>query len=154
MNNFDHIVVVLWMMFGIYMLVLIAVLADLWSGVRKAKRKKSVRTSEGYKRTVIKLGRYFNTLIALTVIDAMQIIGIWYLDCYYGYSIPIFPLITLLGALGIGLIEIKSIYENRADTGDIDEVAKLASELYASKDDVNAMSKALMNFLNSKKSEL
>lgn len=149
--NFDHIFIVLWMMFGIYVMVLIAVLADLWSGVRKARRKQNVRTSEGYKRTVTKLARYYNTLIALTVIDAMQITGIWYLDNYYAYKIPIFPVITLLGAIGIGLIEIKSIYENRGDNSEVDEVAKLAGKLYANKDDVDAMSKALMEFFNAKK---
>ena len=32
------IVVTLWITFGIYVLVLLAILADLWSGVRKAKQ--------------------------------------------------------------------------------------------------------------------
>lgn len=34
----EKIVVTLWITFGIYVLVLLAILADLWSGVRKAKR--------------------------------------------------------------------------------------------------------------------
>lgn len=151
--NFDHIFVVLWMLFVIYMLVLLAAMADLWSGVRKARRLKNVRTSEGYKRTVTKLARYYNTLIALTIIDAMQIAGIWYLDVYYGYKIPIIPIITLIGAIGIGLIEIKSIYENRGDNSEFDEVAKLAGKLYANKDDAEAMTAALMEFLKSKKAD-
>ncbi len=150
-TDLNHIFIILWMLFGIYILVLVAVLADLWSGVRKARRKNNVRTSEGYKRTVAKLARYYNTLLALTAIDAMQVVGIWYLDTYYGYKIPIIPIITLIGAIGIGLIEIKSIYENREDKGEIDEISKLAGRLYESKESPDEMAKAIMQFLNSKK---
>jgi hypothetical protein len=54
-------------------------------------------------------------LIALTVIDCMQMVGIWYLDNYYDYHPPIFPIITLLGAIGISAIEVRSIYGKADD---------------------------------------
>ena len=37
----EKIIVTLWITFGIYLMVLIAIMADLWSGVRKAKILKS-----------------------------------------------------------------------------------------------------------------
>ena len=43
---------VAWIVFGLYMLVVMVVGADLRSGVRKAKRRGEVRSSYGFKRTV------------------------------------------------------------------------------------------------------
>ncbi len=86
---------------GEYLLVLCAVLADLASGMRKALR-----------RTVEKLATYYNALIALTVIDAMQMSAIVYLRVACGYGdLPLLPAMTLLGSIGIAIIEVKSIYE-------------------------------------------
>ena len=104
-------IIILWMLFGIYAAVLLLIGADLWSGIRKARARHEVRTSIGYRRTVAKIARYYNMLMALTVVDAMQMGGVWYLDAYYAHAIPMLPLVTLLGAIGIGCIEIKSIYE-------------------------------------------
>jgi len=35
----EKIIVTIWITFGLYMMVLLAIMADLWSGVRKAKKK-------------------------------------------------------------------------------------------------------------------
>ena len=68
----EKIIVTLWITFGLYFLVIIAIIADLWSGVRKAKINGVARSSYGYRRTVDKIARYYNVLMALTVVDAMQ----------------------------------------------------------------------------------
>ena len=91
MKELNEIFIVAWIVFGLYMLVFFAAMADLCSGIRKAKLRGEVRSSYGFKRTVDKLARYYNLLIALTVVDCMQMAGIWYLDIFYGYHIPIFP---------------------------------------------------------------
>ena len=57
---------------GEYVLVLCAVVADLASGLRKARRRGEARRSKALRRTVEKLATYYNVLAALTVIDAMQ----------------------------------------------------------------------------------
>ena len=62
-----------------YLLVLLSVIADLISGLRKAKRRGEARRSKALRRTVDKLCRYYNALFALSVIDAMQIISLLYL---------------------------------------------------------------------------
>ena len=69
----EKIVVTLWITFGIYLMVLLAIMADLWSGVRKAKKNGIARSSYGFKRTVDKIARYYNVMLALTLVDVMQI---------------------------------------------------------------------------------
>lgn len=143
----EKIFVTLWILFGIYMLVILAIMADLWSGVRKAKQNNIVRSSYGFKRTIDKIARYYNVLLALSIVDAMQMASLWYLEKYYGYTIPIFPVITLLGAIGICLIEIKSIYEKAEDKVRIENVGNLAGKIYANKDDVTEIIKSVMDYM-------
>ena len=149
----EKIFVTLWILFGIYMLVLFAILADLWSGVRKAKQNGIVRSSYGFKRTIDKIARYYNVLLALSIVDAMQMASLWYLEKYYNYHIPIFPVITLLGAIGVCLIEIKSIYEKAEDKVRIENAANLAGKIYANKDDVTEIIKSVMDYMNKSEPE-
>ena len=108
-------IIVFAMIFGLYLLVLLAIISDLVSGVRKAKQRGEARTSYGLKRTIDKLSRYYNGLFAITIVDLMQMIGVWYLDGYYEFHIPLLPLLTFVGAIFIGFIEVKSIYEKADD---------------------------------------
>ena len=68
MKELNELFVIAWMLFGIYMLVLLLIGADLWSGYRKAK----ARTSYMLRKTVDKIARYYNALLALTFVDCMQ----------------------------------------------------------------------------------
>lgn len=150
MKGLNELFVIGWMLFGIYIEVFIMILADLWSGLRKAKQRGEVRSSYGYKKTIDKIARYYNALIALTVIDIMQMGGVWYLDGFYGWSVPIFPVVTLLGALGISLVEMKSIYE-KADQKvrhDYKELAVLVSEIAKHKTDPAEIAKAIVDYMN------
>lgn len=150
MKGLNELFVVGWMLFGIYIEVFIMILADLWSGVRKARARGEVRSSFGYKKTIDKIARYYNAMIALSVIDAMQMGGIWYLTCYYGWSIPIFPVVSLLGALGISLVELKSIYEKADEKvrGDYKEVAALAAEIAKHKTEPAEIASAVVEYMN------
>ena len=155
MKGLNELFVVGWMLFGIYIEVFIMILADLWSGVRKAKLRGEVRSSYMYKKTIDKIARYYNALIALTVIDAMQMGGVWYLDGYYGWSIPIFPIVTLLGALGVSLVELKSIYEKADEKvkGDYKDVAMLAAEIAKHKAEPAEIAQAVVEYMNKDKEE-
>lgn len=155
MKGLDELIVIAWMLFGIYIEVFIMILADLWSGIRKAKQRGLLRTSEGYKKTISKVARYYNALIALTVIDAMQISGIWYLTVYYDYNIPIFPAVTLLGALGISLVELKSIYEKAEDKQkrDYQKVATLVAEIVKSKTDKAEITAIVSEYIKQSRKE-
>jgi len=144
----EKIIVTLWITFGLYFLVIIAIVADLWSGVRKAKINGVARSSYGYRRTVDKISRYYNVLLALTVVDAMQMSSIWYLDKYYHYDrLPMFPFITLVGAIGLCVIEIKSIYEKAEDKVRIENVTALAGKIITNKDDISEIVKAVVAYM-------
>ena len=155
MKGLNELFVVGWMLFGIYIEVFIMILADLLSGVRKAKIRGEVRSSYMYKKTIDKIARYYNAMIALTVIDAMQMGGVWYLDGYYSWSIPIFPVVTLLGALGISLVELKSIYEKADEKvkGDYKDVAVLVAEIAKHKTDPAEIAAAVMEYMKGQEKE-
>lgn len=148
-QHLDKLIIVLWILFGEYILVFFAIMADLWAGVRKARQRNEVRTSYGFSRTVTKAARYYNTMIALTVIDAMQIIGVWYLSAFYNWTIPIFPIVTLIGAVGIGLIEIRSIYEKAEDKvkNDYAQLTILMGKLMQNKDKPEEIAEAITEYL-------
>lgn len=155
MKGLNELFVVGWMLFGIYIEVFIMILADLWSGVRKAKVRGEIRSSYMYKKTIDKIARYYNAMIALTVIDAMQMGGVWYLDGYYSWSIPIFPVVTLLGALGISLVELKSIYEKADEKvkGDYKDVAALVAEIAKHKTDPAEIAAAVVEYMKGQEKE-
>lgn len=148
----EKIIIVLWILFMLYVFVFIAILADLWSGVRKAKKLEIARTSYGFRQTVQKLARYYNALLALTVIDCMQIASVWYLDTYYSYNIPIIPIVTIFGAIGIALIEVKSIFEKAEDKAkkQYSDVGKLLEQMIIKREDWDAVMKLFSEYLKTK----
>lgn len=98
-----------------YVLVLAAVGADMASGISKSRKRGEATRSRSLRRTVDKLARYYNVLVVLTVVDAMQIAGAWFMRAVEGYAVPTVPLFTLLGSLGMAGIEVKSIFEKGSD---------------------------------------
>ena len=98
-----------------YVLVLLAVLADLWSGVRKARQRGEARRSHALRRTVDKLARYYNTLLALSVVDLMQMGLVIYARVTMQWELLLVPVFTVLGAIGVAIIEVKSIFEHASE---------------------------------------
>lgn len=111
-----------------YFLVLAAAAADLASGLRKARRRGETTRSRALRRTVDKLARYYNVLIVLTVVDAMQITAAVFLRTVEGYDVPTIPVFTLIGSLGMAFIEVKSIFEKGNDK-EKQQLAELVSLL-------------------------
>jgi hypothetical protein len=60
----------------IYSLVLVVIFLDLWAGIRKAKQRGEYRSSFGLRKTVEKVGKYYNMIFTITVIDAIQMLAI------------------------------------------------------------------------------
>lgn len=143
----EKLIIILWILFALYCEVLLIVGADFWSGITKAKKNGVVRSSYGFRRTIEKLSKYYNLLIALTVVDAMQVSAIWYMDEFYTITVPMFPFITLFGALGISLIEVKSIYEKAENKVKLLEVGDLAGKIIANKDDLAEVVKAVTEYM-------
>ena len=111
-----------------YFLVLAAAAADLASGLSKARRRGETTRSRALRRTVDKLARYYNVLIVLTVVDAMQITAAVFLRTVEGYDVPTIPVFTLIGSLGMAFIEVKSIFE-KGDDKEKQQLAELVSLL-------------------------
>jgi len=95
----------------IYLLVAVSIFLDLWAGIRKAKQRGEFRSSAGFRKTVDKFCRYYNMLLAVTVIDVLAMLVCGLLNHLYGYHIPVLPYVTALGAVFICFIEVKSIFE-------------------------------------------
>lgn len=138
----------LFILFGIYILVMIMIFADLWSGTRKAKSIGKKRTSYDYRRSVSKAAQYYNLLIALTIIDAMQMSVIWYLEQYYDHHIWFFPFITLGGAFVLCCIEVKSIYEKAEDKVRMDDAGQMIGKIIANKDDFVKMAEVFSEYMH------
>ena len=112
--------------------VLFAIIADLCSGLHKARINNIPRTSRALRRTIDKIARYFNTLLALTILDGMIIAGIIYLRATGIASLPIVPGFSLLGAIALTIIEIKSICEKSEEKGALSQATKTIKELLES----------------------
>jgi hypothetical protein len=121
----------------LYACVFASVLIDLFFGVKRAKRLKIVRTSFGCRRTITKLTSYFGLMLTLSIADIAASVV---------FKMPYF---TVVGAIGIGAVEAKSVFENiRKDEKSIAEVQKLLLKLFG-KEEIQA----LISFLNTQKQE-
>lgn len=111
----------------LYAITVLVVLLDLIAGVRKAKRAGSYRSSQGFRRTVDKLVKYFNLMLAMTCIDAIQMVACYTINMQSDKSIPLLTIFTVLGCIFIGFIELKSIYESNEDKdkAKFEETAKM-----------------------------
>ena len=109
----------------IYLCVFGAIVMDLWSGVRKARRRHELRMSNGYKRTVL----------VVSIMDALLIVSQAHSFC----SLPCLPYLTIIGALFLCFIELKSIFEKAEDKTKFAESALLAGKIIANKDDLKKL---------------
>ena len=132
----------------IYLLVLVVIFLDLWSGIRKARQRGEFRSSYGLRKTVEKIAKYFNMLFVITIIDVIQMLAIYHLNPQVSFRLPTMPILTFLGAIFVGFIELKSIYEKAEDKdkGKYQDAAKLAGKIIADKNAVEALTQ-LFNYL-------
>lgn len=112
-----------------YVCVFFAILADLVVGVKKSCAAGAMCTSWGLRRTVDKISRYYLALISLSVVDVMLVSAGVVLRDTGGISVPIFPILTTFGAVGLALIEVKSIFERAEQKGDLSQAIHLVSDL-------------------------
>ena len=155
MKGIEDLFIVVWILFGILLTPLFFIGFDYWSGIRKAHQRKEPIRSDKMKRTVDKISRYYNALLALVVVDVMQMAGVWYFDNYYNWQLPIFPLVTLLGAFGVAFIEVKSIYEpaDEKEHKEYKDVAALAIEIAKHKTSPSDIAQAVIEYLNNNNNE-
>lgn len=148
----EQLIIILFITVGILITPLVFIALDFWAGIRKAKVRGEPITSEGWRRTTYKISKYYNMLIPLMVIDCMQVVGFWYLNQYCEWEAPLFPWLTLAGAIIIGAIEIKSIYEpaDAKESKEMRQIAEFAQAITAHKSDAQEIARAIVAYLKGK----
>ncbi|KUY29386.1 phage holin family protein [Elizabethkingia ursingii] len=86
--------------------VLLAMLIDLYFGIKKSKKLGEHTSSEGFRRSIEKLCYYYAMLVFALIFDA--IIPISY---YLEFPLSALPVVTLLFALALIFTEAKSVRE-------------------------------------------
>ena len=137
-EDWGHVNALLTVLAVLYACVFVSVLIDLFFGIRRATRQNIVRTSFGYRRTITKLTSYFGLMLMLSIADIAASVV---------FKMPYF---TVIGAIGIVIVEAKSVFENiRKEEKNIAEVQKILLKLFENKEEIQA----LISFLNSQKQE-
>ncbi|MFY9118559.1 MAG: phage holin family protein [Dysgonamonadaceae bacterium] len=117
----------------LYACVFLSVIVDLFFGVRRARKLKIIRTSYGYRRTITKLTGYFGLMIMFSITDVVASVL---------FKMPYF---SVVGAIGIVLVEAKSVFENlRQQEKSIAEVQQLLLKFFENKEEIQT----LVAFLN------
>jgi len=122
----------------LYACVFVSVLIDLVFGVKRANDLKIARTSFGYRRSITKLTSYFGLMLMLSIADIAASVL---------FKMPYF---SVIGAIGIVIVEMKSVFENiRHRDKNVEEIQKLLLKFFENKEDI----KAFISFLNDHKAD-
>ena len=127
---------------------------DYWAGIRKAKKRGDKIYSDKMKRTVDKISRYYNAVLAMLVVDCIQMSAFIFLYLYYGWTPYTFPFFTLIAILFVAAIEIKSIYEpaDIKESRELRGVSELAKAIADNNLDPKEIAKAITEYLNKENS--
>lgn len=145
----EQIIVLTWVMVGLLFTPLLFIGLDLWAGLRKAKARGAKIRSDKLQRTLNKVSRYYNAVLAMVVVDAVQVTGCVFLHIYNGWSLYTFPLFTLIGIGYVAAVEIKSIYEP-ADAKEAKEqrdITTLAKAIAEHRQDPKEIAEAIAAYL-------
>src|SRR5574344_429707 len=131
---------------------LVFIALDFWAGIRKARKRGIKIYSDKMKRTVDKISKYYSAILAMLVVDCIQMSAFIFLHLYYQWTLYTFPLFTLAAILFVAAIEIKSIYEpaDAKEAKEMREVTELAKAIAAHKNDPEEIAKAVAEYLKPK----
>jgi predicted nucleic acid-binding OB-fold protein len=152
LNNLsEQLIVLLFVTTGMLFTPLIFIALDYWSGIRKARKRNDPIRSDKMKRTVDKVARYYNAILAMVVLDIIQISAFLFLHVYNGWSAYTFPLFTLIAVLFVAAIEIKSIVEpaDAKESREFKEVTELAKAIASHRNDPKEIAEAIASYLQS-----
>lgn len=118
-----------------YIVIFVAICADLFAGIRKARKENKLRTSFGFRKTLDKILQYYGVAFFTTFIDILLIYIINGIGTELGWKIFAFPIMTLIVTFYVCFIEYRSIREKRdaKENARIDEINRLLSELLKDK---------------------
>jgi hypothetical protein len=154
LNNLsEQLIVLLFVTTGMLFTPLIFIALDYWSGIRKARKRNDPIRSDKMKRTVDKVARYYNAVLAMLVLDAIQISAFVFLHIYNNWSAYTFPLFTFIAVVFVAAIEIKSIIEpaDAKESRELKEVTALAKAIAEHKSDPKEIAEAIAAYLQNEK---
>ena len=149
----EQLIVLLFVTTGMLFTPLIFIALDYWSGIRKARKRNDPIRSDKMKRTVDKVARYYNAVLAMLVLDAIQISAFVFLHIYNNWSAYTFPLFTFIAVVFVAAIEIKSIIEpaDAKESRELKEVTALAKAIAEHKSDPKEIAEAIAAYLQNEK---
>lgn len=123
---------------------------DFWAGIRKAHQRGEKIRSDKMQRTLQKLSRYYNAILAMLVVDAIQISAFTFLHIYNDWTLWTLPVFTLFGVGFTAAVEIKSILEpaDAKEAKEMREVTELAKAIAEHKSDPKEVAEAIAEYLN------
>ena len=141
-----------WLLFivvGMLFTPLVFIALDFWAGIRKSKKRKIRIRSDKMKRTVYKISKYYNAILAMMVVDIIQMVAFIFLWKFNGWNLYTFPIFTLVAVIFVGAIEIKSIVEpaDAKEEREFNEVTELAKAIAEHKSDPKEIAEAIAEYL-------
>lgn len=151
----EQLIVLLFFMVLLLITPLVFIGLDYWSGIRKARKRGEPIISDKMKNTIYKISRYYNAILALMVVDAIQITAFIFLFLFNGWSAWTFPVFTLGAVLFVAAVEIKSICEpaDVKERKEMKDVAVLAQAIAEHKSDPKEIAEAIAKYLNGKEND-
>ena len=145
----EQFIALMFVVVGLLMTPIIFIGLDMWAGIRKAKARGEKIMSNKMKRTADKIARYYNCILAMMVLDVIQITAFVFLYLYNGWNAYTFPFFTLCSVLFVAAIEIKSIYEpaDVKERKQMKEIAELAKAIAEHKSDPAEIAEAIAEYL-------
>lgn len=145
----EQLIVLAFLLVGLLITPLLLIGLDFWAGIRKAHVRKEEIRSDKMQRTMRKVSRYYNAILAMLVVDAIQISGFVFLHIFNGWTLYTFPVFTLLAVLFAAAIEIKSIIEpaDAKEQKERKEVMELATALAEHRQDPKEIAEAIAEYL-------
>ncbi len=140
----SHAVKALSVLFVLWVLVIVAVVIDLWDGVYTARTLKRPVSSHKLRKTIDKISEYWRLLLLGAAIDCIGLL----LPCYA------LPYISMLLSLGLICVEAKSMFEHaaqrRSSTLELRKLLRAAVDC-ASESDALRLLKELTDYISSQK---
>ena len=152
----NQFVAILFIVAGLLFTPLLFIALDFWAGIRKAKKRGDVIRSDKMKRTMDKVSRYYNAILAMLVVDGIQMSAFVFMYLYFGWANAYtFPVFTMLATLFVAAVEIKSIYEpaDAKEKQELKDAQALAVAIASHKDDVKEIAEAIAEYLKNDNKE-
>ena len=117
-----------------WIVVIVAMLIDLYFGVKKAKELGEATSSEGFRRTINKATYYFALMGFAFLFDIFDVVTPY----FFPHPLGSVPFVSIFVALGLVFTEAKSVREKAEDKARrrTDESFKKILELMQNREDV------------------